>query len=483
MKRLFSTFKAKAVKALLAVVVLLSFSTQAFATSTYWYAFYGKMQTYPSGAGKVYAELGTSYVTTDANGTAFSDYSTPAEDVDVIFVSKGVQYGYYTAKAEPADGWYFAGWYNSIKHEDGNFEMGDSIVSTSESNTSLNVISTTQSEDSLAILSMIPFSPDTIHYAVFSRVVPAVAPGQNTLGTVKYVLKDNASQAMAEGDYRAAGLCNDLGDDVTMLATPSEAMNAKFEYWENPATGETFTDNPLTIKNIKSAAHYEAHFSSPDMKTIEFPEEGGYKFLTFDKGYQFDATGQYDYQDYEMSSFQVYGGGWSSAMYPSYYSDTYYVMPGNYNYIYANHGVLVYGKGTCTFTRYPDYDTTDTESYLGYTSDGDATVASLIGDTEAYIYSIDMEGRKYNLMSSADVVPANTVYLKLPVSELTDNELTEAPAILYFDPQLTDPTAISSVAAEVKNTVKGGIYTIDGKRLTKATKPGLYIINGKKVMK
>lgn len=506
MKRPIQNLQTKALKALLTVVALLSFSTHAFAGDTSWYAFYDKISVYPTGAGKVYADVDASYSTTDANGEPFSDTTTPAEELDVKFTTNS-QYGLVNAHVQTADGWNFVGFYEATLDENYDTVFKDSIASYSEKAASLSVTATVTSEDETAILGMIPELPDVYHYAIFSRVVPAVAPGQKTLGTVRCVLKDNSSQALAEGNYRAAGLCNDFGDDVTMLATPSEAMNAKFEYWENPATGEKFTDNPLTIKNIQTAAHYEAHFSCPDMKTIEFPAEGGYKYLTFDKGYQFDSAPMYDYQSYKMKSYQIGSSTWgSSILYKSSYSDNYYTLPGDYSYISPNYALLVYGKGTCTFTPYADYDEMTNVSYIGYAAE-DTKVSSLTGDDENvnYIYSIkeddintfftdenttyDYSSEKYKsmkftLLKDDDVISANSYYLQLPATELTDYELTEAPAVIYYyDPQPTDPTGISNVSVNKPGIVKGGIYTIDGKRLTKATKPGLYIINGKKVMK
>ena len=481
MKRITSIFKATAVKALLAVTVMLSFSMQTFAADNSWNSFFSRLQAYPAGAGKVYAEVNedTTQVIRNADGELFADWTTPAESVDIKFTQKNCAgYGSYTAHAVPADGWIFLGYYNSNKTEDDDLVMGDSIVGTSENQSVLSIVSTIENEDSATAIGMIPAFPDTIHYAVFTRVAPAVAPGQLTLGSVK--IEKNSS-----GD-----LYNDFGEDVTIVAVPNEEQEAKFAYWENKSTGEKFYDNPLTITNIQSAAYYEANFTSPNAMKIDFPAEGGYQVLTFDKGYQFDTKGMYDYQDYNMNSFQVTSSYWGGTiLYMSENNTDYYTYPMESSYIMANQTLLVYGKGSCLFVRYPgdeysDYDNPTTTSYIASTGDSEATVSSLTGNNEYYIYSIDMDKETFNLMSADDVIPVNTAYIKLPASELSDAELSVAPSVIYWeDPATKEADGISSVTVTAKNSVKKGIYTLDGKKVSKADKPGLWIMDGKKIVK
>ena len=64
-------------------------------------------------------------------------------------------------------------------------------------------------------------APTAQFYALFTHVKPTIAIGQSPLGTVSI-----------------SKVCNEIGDDVTLTATPDESKNATFDYWVNMNTQE-----------------------------------------------------------------------------------------------------------------------------------------------------------------------------------------------------------------------------------------------------
>ena len=85
MEREITTFKSFS-RQVLVLFALLLLPLVSHAGEASWFCYYGNLQAYPSGAGKVYAEVDEKSATNDALGNPFSDFSTPAESVDIEFV-------------------------------------------------------------------------------------------------------------------------------------------------------------------------------------------------------------------------------------------------------------------------------------------------------------------------------------------------------------------------------------------------------------
>ena len=465
MKREITSLKSFSRQVLvLFALILLPLSLHAGEES--WFCFYGNLQAYPSGAGKVYAEVDSTCATNDALGNPFSDFSTPAESVDIEFVqntpsANGVATAGYSAIAVPNDGWIFAGFSGSKRNGDNEFVLADSIQKYSTKAT-LYIPSYTSDKDSTTALSLLPLSADTVHYALFTHIAPRVAPGQDVIGKVT-----------------SSKICNNIGDDVTLTAIPTNTKTTKFAYWINKMTKEKSTDNPLVIKNINSCAYYEAHFDCDSMLTVEFPENGGYKLVYYDKGYVIPLDSVRE-QIFQFMNDPYYGT--TNYLKQSTDKTTFYQEPsGGYSQLYPNEPRILYGRGTVYFVEDPEIGV-DNYSYNELKWSGDKGVNIDTLTVKAKYYSIDIENRQFKKLKEGTFLEPKTAYFALPEESYTAFEgVTEAPEIIYwYDPTTT---GISEVTADKKNETKSRIYNIKGQRLNKATVPGLYIINGKKVYK
>ncbi len=459
----------RVLRTLFVLLALLLTSTVSYAGDESFFCFNGKLQAYPSGAGKVYAEVDSSCVTTDAIGNPYSDFSTPAESVDIEFVYKTASTSTetssastgYSAYAIPETGWIFAGFSGSNKMGEDEFVCKDSLVAYS-SKATLYIPSYTDSNDSVQALSMIPLSPDTVHYALFTHIAPRIAPGQETLGQVT-----------------SSKMCNDLGDDVTLTASPIGTKGAKFAYWLNKMTKEKSTENPITIKNISGCAYYEAHFDCDSAITVEFPEEGGYKMVYYDRGYLIPSDSVKEQAfDYYSSEYYTLNNLQQSEDKTCFYQEP----TEGYSYLYGNEPRLLYGRGTLTFVEDPDCDHAySSDNELKWSGETGVNIDTL-AVTRKY-YSVDIENRQFKLLSAGTILAPKTVYFALPIESYKALEgVTEAPTVIYwYDP--TSTTGIANVKTEKKAVAKEGIYNIKGQKLDKVSEPGLYIINGKKVYK
>lgn len=464
MKREFTTFKSLS-RQVLVLFALLLLPLASHAGDSSWFCYYGNLQAYPSGAGKVYAEVDSTCATNDALGNPFSDFSTPAESVDIEFVqntisANGTATAGYSAIAVPNDGWIFAGFSGSKRIGDNEFVSADSIQKYS-TNATLYIPSYTSNSDSTTALSMMPLSADTVHYALFTHIAPRVAPGQDVIGTVS-----------------TSKMCNNIGDDVTLTAIPTNKKTTKFAYWINKMTKEKSTDNPLVIKNISSCAYYEAHFECDSMLTIEFPENGGYKLVYYDKGYVIPSDSVREQQfNYANASY-----GTTNYLKQSSDKTTFYQEPtGGYSFLYSKEPRILYGRGTVYFVEDPEIGV-DGYSYNELKWSGEKGVNIDTLTVQAKYYSIDIENRQFKKLKEGTFIEPKTAYFALPEESYTAFEgVTEAPEVIYwYDP---NPTGIKEVKTSNKATSKNGIYNLKGQKLNQAPEQGLYIINGKKIYK
>ena len=464
MKREITSLK-RVVKTMMVLIALLLSSTTTFAGSSSWFCYNGKLQAYPSGAGKVYAEVSDKCATNDALGNPFSDFTTPAESVNIEFVtssvsSTGVASASYNGYAIPNDGWIFAGFSGSTKVGENEFVSRDSIQEYSSPAT-LYIPGYVSDADSTTALGLMPFVEDTVHYALFTHIAPRVAPGQDVIGKVV-----------------SSKLCNNIGDDVTLTAIPTNTKTTKFSYWVNKMTKEKSTENPLVIKNINTCAYYEAHFDCDSMLTVEFPENGGYKMVYYDKGYDIP------YDSVQEQQFNYVNSSWGTTNNLKQSADktTFYQVPGGgYSFLYAKEPRLLYGRGTVYFVEDPEIGV-DGYSYNELKWSGDKGVIIDTLTVRSKYYSVDIENKQFKKLKEGTFIEPKTAYFALPEASYTALEgVTEAPEIIYwYNP---NPTGIKEVQVQKKSTSKNGIYNLKGQKLNNATEQGLYIINGKKVYK
>ena len=437
-----------------AFALFVCYFSSAIAGSSKFYSYYTVLSGYPTGAGKVYAEAPYSATVPEEVDDVPVDFTTPAETVDIIFSVKGLNETSYTGHAIPNEGWIVAGFCKGLPINDGaDFEIDDSIYVYGNP-ASLYVTSDQSTENETDI--NYPLAPQSCYYALFTHVAANVAMGQDSLGTVK-----------------VSKLCNDIGDVVTLTATPSKNYGTTtFAYWTNKATGEQIKENPLTI-TVSDTARYEAFFQSDQAVYMDFPEYGGYKFLYNEKSLSVPQNVEVHSFDYNVEngdtlSYDRNSGKVSQTPMVSGFQ-TYNAEP-----------LIVYGKGQATFIQQKeDNINSSSTNMLRWT--GDKSVAIKDQPLENAYYSIDLDKTQFHLLSNDAIVEAKTVYLALPKEDYTRLGLESAPEIIYWkNPSKTG--IVNVVADSTRKNVRKGIYTLDGQKLKSITKNGLYIVNGKKVI-
>lgn len=441
------------------ILALLIPSVAAFAGGDGYFSYFADLQAYPSGAGTVYATVSSGTVP-EPDGVEFQDFTVPSEKVEVKYVAQGSISG-YNATAIPAEGWIFAGFSGAKKDAEGNPVFCDSI-STRDNPGYMGVNATMKSDDEATALVNFPLVSDTTHYALFTHVAAAVAEGHEDFGTVKI-----------------SKVCNDLGDKVTLTATPNpEDATAKFECWLNASTGERSTQNPLEL-TVEGTARYEAFFTSDRGVRLNFPEEGGMMAFHAACGYSIPVSVdvlKFDHRsDYEGWGGMVTG---DSLCYDP-VSKKCYQVPDTIRYtLYPGETYILVGKGEKTLTK--DESITLDQSYNQLAWSGeDGKKVSELSKSSRY-YSVDFKNSEFHLLADDAVIAPNTAYLALTCASYEVHGLKEAPqTISWIAPQTS--TGISAIEADggVPGARKG-IYTIDGRKLERITKTGLYIVNGEK---
>ncbi|MBS7368214.1 MAG: hypothetical protein KIG82_08610 [Prevotella sp.] len=465
MRKNFTFLKSASIKLGALALVFLASTGIANAGETKWGDYYATLSAYPTGAGLVYAEVPESYVTEseDEMSDLFTDMKTPAESVDVKFMYNNYDTKtYFYPHAVPSEGWIVAGFSQAkvvrdeVEGEDV-FVFNDSIYDTDNPSSNTYLEAGFSDADQTIALSSFPMAPTAQFYALFTHVKPTIAIGQSPLGTVSI-----------------SKVCNEIGDDVTLTATPDESKNATFDYWVNMNTQEKIAQNPLEVKNIQESAVYEAHFKSDKAITMEFPEEGGYKIVYFDKGYVMPATNvvdnTFDFWDISTNNLKVTED-----------SSAYYIQPGDLrNWLYPGNPHILYGKGLMTFVENDEMQKSNSNE-LEWSGDNGVNVADLSLDKK--YYSVNLEKKQFELLADDAVIAPKTAYFAMPVECYTAHNVEKAPSIVYWYKPETS-TGIEEIQQETATVGNAkGIYSIDGKKMNAIPAKGLYIVNGKKVIK
>lgn len=465
MRKNFTFLKSASIKLGALALVFLASTGIANAGETKWGDYYATVSAYPTGAGLVYAEVPESSVTEseDEMSDLFTDMKTPAESVDVKFMYNNYDTKtYFYPHAVPSEGWIVAGFSQAkvvrdeVEGEDV-FVFNDSIYDTDNPSSNTYLEAAFSDADQTIALSSFPMAPTAQFYALFTHVKPTIAIGQSPLGTVSI-----------------SKVCNEIGDDVTLTATPDESKNATFDYWVNMNTQEKIAQNPLEVKNIQESAVYEAHFKSDKAITMEFPEEGGYKIVYFDKGYVMPATNvvdnTFDFWDISTNNLKVTED-----------SSAYYIQPGDLrNWLYPGNPHILYGKGLMTFVENDEMQKSNSNE-LEWSGDNGVNVADLSLDKK--YYSVNLEKKQFELLADDAVIAPKTAYFAMPVECYTAHNVEKAPSIVYWYKPETS-TGIEEIQQETATVGNAkGIYSIDGKKMNAIPAKGLYIVNGKKVIK
>lgn len=434
-------------------ILLFVSANSAMAGEKAYYDYYANLSAYPSGAGSVYVDMEANddCILTDAMDEPLSDMKTPAENIEVKFIYNGFNSQSFPAVATPNEGWIFAGYSACTKDVDGTHLFNDKIISRAEkSDISMN--SKISDKDLSTAQSNFPISPDTTFYALFTHVAVDVCTGQDSLGTAKI-----------------SKVCNDINDEVTLTATPKNAEHTQFDYWIKKETGEKINTNPLTLI-VADTAHYQAHFTSDLAQTINFPEEGGYAMIYSDKAFMVPSNASICNFNYSTLDSLRYNTD----------KKIFYQEPFISGYQgYAHEPYIMQGYGEVTLFLTDESENSSSANLLAWSGENEINISEL--PVTKHYYSVNFDKQQFELLQKNAKVPAKTIYLALPNERYEVYEVTEAPAIIYWNNP--DPsTGIVSVQQNVAKTAPKGIYNIQGQKVAKMTGNGLYIVNGKKVI-
>ena len=444
MKKFVTSLKAFAILAMLTV------AGNAMASSTF-YAYYAQVNAAPEGKGTVYATY---------------DVQAEAPTPDMYKSSSEVQftamYGNVYIYAQPADGYQLAGVSTATFNEAGEAIYNeDNITVPGETYTTMYADSEISGEEEAAVAAMMPMDPNNVYYALFTRVVAKPANEQmNRLG----------GTAISK-------VTNDNGDVITLTATPHYDESTKFAYWIKKSTGEKITENPLTI-TVDGMETYEAYFTSDLRVDLDFGAEESYKvwyndrdaFIGDVKTLNFGTNSEWTTYMYDTlnvennlrySFFETYEAG--------------YMASGKTAYLLYGQGVQTIIKDT---TAVNSEETTIPESILKYAQTA-TNVAEL--PVSAKYYNVNIAERTLTLMDANAAIAEGTLYAAVPVEYLVEGY--EAPATIYWSAdEVVGQEPVATSINSIKVTEAAAIYSLDGKKLAKVTKPGVYVVNGKAVI-
>ena len=431
----------------LLVTVVALMSHHAFAGDEGFFNYWVHLGSYPTGAGKVYAEIKNGSVVAEN-----AEFGTPAESVEVKYTKKDNASQAFDAYAVPAEGGIVAGFTYGTKDENGAFTVkADTLIKT-DNPASLSPKSTSNDKDSLTAVSIFPLEADTAFYAVFTHVAPRLRDGQEEFGKVSI---DKIS--------------NNIGDKVTLTAIANEAGNGKFAYWVEKSTGNKLTDNPLTV-DVTKAEEYFAYFESDLMENVTFPEGGGWLPFHTDCYVLFPSKRNFAPMLFNGNGMTKFDNNGKDAI--ACVPEKKDVWVGIFNSTY-----LLYGTGDYAFKRSPDnINPESNENFLRWSGDEGVKVDTLQAGHHYYLF--DANNEVFNIVTETNIA-AKQVYMAMPdscVEKLTPGNF---PDVIYISENPT--TGISTVNTATPN-VKRGIYTLEGRKVEAMEREGIYIYDGKKVL-
>lgn len=440
MKKFFTSLKAFAILAMLTV------AGNAMAGSTY-YAYYVQVNAAPEGKGTIYAtETYSSEVPTDDQYT---------DKVELQFTStSGAVYIY----AKPAEGYQLAGVSAATFNEAGEPEYNEANYTAPGSGyTSVYPSSEISGEDEASVQGQMPLDPNNVYYALFTRVVA----------------KSANDQMLRLGYTTISDATNDDGDVITLTAIPNYDETAKFAYWVKESTGEKIYENPLTI-TVNGMETYNAYFDSDLRVDLDFGAEESYKvwyndraaFIGDVKTLNFGTNSEWTTYMYDTlnvennlrySYFNTYEGGYST---------------------YGKQAYLLKGKGVQTIILDKEPAETANNAILQYAQTA-TNVAEL--PVSAKYYNVNIAERTLTLMDANAAIAEGSLYAAVPVDYLLEGY--EAPATIYWsEAEVVGQEPVATSINSIKVTEAAAIYSLDGKKLAKVTKPGVYVVNGKAVI-
>ncbi len=410
-----------------------------------YYANYVQLNVLPEGAGKVYV------------GENPSDENTTWEDNTAELKSVSTLATWYLC-AQPADGYQLAGFSKTTLDEDEepivSYEIFSDANPTTDDGRDSEYNASTESEAN----SLMPAIPNQVYYALFTHVKASYLSQMDALGKVSI-----------------DKVCNEIGEVVTLTATPDTEFDptAKFDYWVKESTGEKIYENPLTV-TVDGVETYNVHFTADKAQVVHFSEEGEYK-LWYNES---SVNGHCFPDNIWNSTIKLVDKNYTNeqdASQNNTIGKTYTTVEQNSHYMWTSKtACLLWGKGDATIILSGDTseEQNATEKDVAYAEE-DMEVSEM---PVAYkYYSIDIPNQVFRLLDDDATITKGSFYVQFDATQFSDEEY---PEILYWSADAAVADGIDAV--KVNDAVKNGkVYNLGGQQVKSAGK-GIYIMDGKK---
>ena len=464
MKKVFTTKSNK--RLFLGFALVMCSTLNVLAGGDDWYAFKVQAEAYPTGAGLVYV---------DTVAVAEEDIQWAAATDREFTTRSTVAYGY--AKAN--EGWQLLGFAKDTFDEENNLvrtyavtdKIGDSGYATltlDNGETSKHWDDATGSEvtdDSITVAAKMPLDPNNSFRALFTHVAAQVNKRQTAMGTVTI-----------------DKLVNDIGDKVTLTATPNNEF-CQFVNWT--LDGQVVSTDPTIVVDVTGIANYEASFSDSRTVTLQFPEAGGYQ--VFYSNYDFELQEQID----SYSPYLYYTMTNENEMADSVNAEGRRVshltgISSNY-YLSGKKPAILYGSGEVSISPASGEEAQSDESYscslFRWSGEQGVQVDTLPtfdpeSDLTFIYYTFDINKLQFNRITTGTIAP-NSLYMRI-FGNMVGAGL-EAPEVIYFNEDVeTEATGISPV--KVRRQQGQGFYTLGGRLQKTPSRSGIYVADGQKIV-
>ena len=440
MKRIFTSPSSQ--RLIFSALLTLGCTLTASAYDTF-FAVNAHVDAYPTGAGKIY--VSTKVDVPEAERTY-------ADSQDLEFVEKST---YAYAYVKPAEGWQCIGGVSDTLDTNGNWVFVDSIAHNYYSDyggyvsVSMNGDSFKDEAgndvDSLTTWANMPLDPNNQVHIIFTRVAADEYDNHDYLGTASI-----------------SKLANDIGDKVTLTATPKDER-CHFVKWT--LDGKDVSTEPVIDVNVTGKATYLAHFTCDSAEVIHFAEEGEYKYYYSPDTY-ITIPSNVTYFELISDSVQSTANG-------------YVAKANNYKYgIYAGTPTMLYGKGDAQIVKTPASPSNNSNNLFRWSGESGVSIDTL--DVEATYYTFDLATAVFN-KAEGTIAPSQP-YIAVPDS-VFEKAGTEKATTIYLMNSSDLATAIEAVSTGVsQKAARRGIYDLQGRRLDAINREGIYVFDGKKVI-
>jgi hypothetical protein len=277
-------------------------------------------------------------------------------------------------------------------------------------------------------------------------------------------------------------LVNDIGDKVTLTATPNNEF-CQFVNWT--LDGQVVSTDPTIVVDVKGIANYEASFSDSRTVTLQFPEAGGYQ--EFYSNYDFELQEQVD----SYSPYLYYTMTNENEMADSVNAEGRRVshltgISSNY-YLSGKKPAILYGSGEVSISPASGEEAQSDESYscslFRWSGEQGVQVDTLPtfdpeSDLTFIYYTFDINKLQFNRITTGTIAP-NSLYMRI-FGNMVGAGL-EAPEVIYFNEDVeTEATGISPV--KVRRQQGQGFYTLGGRLQKTPSRSGIYVADGQKIV-